>query len=98
MTTAPWPGASPYGALDMAGNVWEWVEDWYASDYYRADYGAPDYSPNSNPHGPVTGSGRVARGGSWGNYARNVRSADRNYASPDFRSYYLGFRCVRTAP
>ena len=53
-------GASPYGALDMAGNVYEWVNDWYSASYYSA-------SPGSNPLGPATGSSRVLLGGSWGN-------------------------------
>ena len=51
-------GASPYGALDMAGNVWEWVNDWYDGSYYSV-------SPGSNPPGPATGTYRVLRGGGW---------------------------------
>ena len=51
-------GASPYGALDMSGNVWEWVNDWYGRDYYSD-------SPYSNPQGPPSGTYKVLRGGSW---------------------------------
>jgi len=57
-------GASSYGALDMAGNVWEWVNDWYDSSYDSC-------SPGSNPPGPVTGSYRVLRGGGWSYYGYN---------------------------
>ena len=68
-------GASPYGALDMAGNVWEWVNDWYNGSYYSI-------SPGSNPPGPATGSYRVLRGGGW-----NLRPIARLRAA--YRSYGL---------
>jgi len=51
-------GASPYAALDMSGNVWEWVNDWYGVNYYKV-------SPYRNPQGPASGSARVLRCGSW---------------------------------
>jgi len=80
-------GASPYGALDIAGNVWEWVADRYDDDYY-AD------SPSENPMGPASGSYRVLRGGSWVNNDLNARSANRNWFNPDFTGYNFGFRCA----
>jgi len=80
-------GASPYGAMDMAGNVFEWVSDWWEKDYYSV-------SPAINPTGPTTGVTRVARGGSWHNFSDNVRSAVRGYGSPgDWYDGY-GFRCA----
>jgi len=79
-------GASPYGALDMAGNVWEWVNDWWQSNYYSL-------SPYSSPPGPATGTDKVIRGGSWGSDDYLLRVANRNGNYPDNRSPEFGFRC-----
>lgn len=81
-------GASPYGALDMAGNVWEWVNDWFSETYYSS-------SPSSNPEGPDSGQYRVVRGGSWNNNDNNVRSANRNRNDPTNTNNNIGFRCSR---
>jgi formylglycine-generating enzyme required for sulfatase activity len=80
-------GASPYGALDMAGNLREWVADWYDAKYYAA-------SPKSNPTGPTEGKFRVVRGGSWHSDVYSVRSADRQYLDPGSRDVTVGFRCA----
>ena len=83
-------GMSFYGAYDMAGNVWEWVGDWYVNDYYAN-------SPATNPLGPETGNLRVLRGGSWGDLGINLRSANRSENYPSFAGSYnaVGFRCAR---
>lgn len=78
-------GASRYGILDLAGNVWEWVHDWYAADYYGR-------SPAEHPRGPGTGTERVVRGGSWSNGEELIRSANRSSAKPESRVNILGFR------
>ena len=80
-------GASQYGALDMAGNVWEWVNDWYSSTYYSV-------APYHNPTGPESGTYRVLRGGGWLYYWDGLRVALRSVGNPDSRSYYVGFRCA----
>ncbi len=82
-------GASPYGALDMAGNVMEWTQDWYDRDYYAA-------SPRKNPQGPATGAYRVVRGGSFFVEVFDLRATARAAAWPSFQAYrMIGFRPVR---
>ena len=80
-------GDSPYGVADMAGNVWEWVFDWYDIGYYAT-------SPNMNPSGPQAGENRAVRGGSWYANHCSVRTTYRYYNSPYGRSPGIGFRCV----
>ena len=80
-------GASPYGAMDMAGNVTEWVNDWFDVDYYSV-------SPASKPPGPDTGDEKVVRGGNWQRIANNLRVARRYGEPPDIQWNDTGFRCA----
>ncbi len=84
------PNANVWGLFDMHGNVWEWTSDWYGKNYYN------NSMSSSDPKGPNSGSDRVIRGGSWVNYARYCRSADRNNWGPSYRYSDVGFRLVRT--
>ena len=89
-TTYPVRGKLPnaWGLYDVSGNVGEWTWDWL--DFYSGDA--------ADPAGPSSGSSRVLRGGSWNFNARYVRVAYRNFATPGYRSDYIGFRLARTAP
>lgn len=76
---------SPYGCYDMAGNVYEWCNDWYDGNYYS-------HSPSKNPKGPITGKERVMRGGSWGNEPSYIRCVHRAWREPFITSRHIGFR------
>lgn len=82
-------GASWVNALDMAGNVWEWVEDWYRLDYYSNSQAA-------NPQGPASGEFKVTRGGGWSGSSFFARTTDRNEINDPYDRYvFVGFRCAQ---
>ncbi len=87
-------GASPYGAHDMAGNLYEWVMDWYGEEYYT------NFSTERavNPRGPSEGTGKVQRGGSYINSPYRLRSSFRTKGDPSEQDQNVGFRCAQDVP
>jgi len=85
-------GASPYGAMDMAGNAQEWTADWYKRSYYAR-------GPKKNPKGPTSGSFHLVRGGSWEDKPQDLRTSRRVrvvFSETEWNNY--GVRCAATPP
>ena len=80
-------GATSYGCMDMAGNVWQWCSDWYSETTYQ-------FGPLVTPTGPPTGEARVLRGGSWANGPALLRCSARFCYPPAKKTFFVGFRCV----
>jgi serine/threonine-protein kinase len=80
-------GTSPWGVHEMAGNVFEWVADWYDRDYYAE-------APAENPQGPDSGTKKVIRGGSFAHGAFALRCATRGRYRPEAHRANHGFRCA----
>ena len=84
-------GASWVGAMDMAGNVMEWVQDWLNTAYYAS-------SPGTDPAGPDTGRRKVEKGGWWGSWPFTNRSAYRHFEDPPtYQDHHIGFRVATDA-
>ena len=81
-------GASPFGALDMAGNMVEMVSDWYEETYYAT-------SPAADPTGPSGGNRYGGRGGGYKSAAEWMRASKRDWYDPADEGASLGFRCAR---
>ena len=84
-------GQSPYGVQDLAGNLYEWVTDWYDDAFYTSH-------PISNPRGPVEGTAKVQRGGSYTNTPYRLRASFRTKDDPTEHDPHVGFRCAQDAP
>ena len=84
-------GKSPYGVYDVAGNVWEWVSDWYQVDYYAQ-------SPTHNPQGPETGKYKALRSSGWQGETPQMRVFTRIKSLPNDRNNSTGFRCAQDIP
>ena len=82
-------GKSPFGLYQMAGNVGEWVSDWYSANYYER-------SPETNPSGPENGQFKVLRGGSWSDLPKYLLTYGRFKLPPETRNSYIGFRCAKS--